>query len=197
MSKPSWATIMEALQSEDKITRAVAVTQLGNRREPEAYNLLIQLLDQEDLNLIRVAIGSLGRLKDSRATQHLTNKLMFHEDVEIQYFAAQALWQIGDTSALEALLIAAPRKSSSLRCQIACALAKIPDQRAFDVLMGYVKDNDPSVRRSSLLPLAKQAKSLNIGVKHLFKQISNDDSEENVRLLAQIILDEWDTDLLD
>ena len=198
MSKPSWATIIEALQSEEKITRVVAIGQLGNQSEPEAYDLLIQQLNQDDLELKCAAISSLGRLKDSRATKLLTNVLLYHEDLDVQVKSVEALWQIGDASALDALLEAASRKYGPLRYLIARALADIPDPRAFNVLMSYIKDNDPFVRLGSVLPLAKQAKALNIDVKPLLKQISNNDlEEENVKLSATIILEEWDTDLLD
>jgi HEAT repeat protein len=199
MTESSWAAIVEKLKSKDKASRYGAILQLGNRNDkPEAYGLLIQQMNQPDLDYKHAAINSLGRLKDKRATKLLVDELLNNENLEVQCWVAEALWHIEDVSALDALLVAAKRNHNSLRWYIAKALANMPDPRAFDVLSEYIKDEeDTGLRRASMFSLAKQAKHLDFNIEDLLVDMSKNDSNEDIRMLAAIILEKWDTDLLD
>ena len=69
------------------------------------------------------------------------------KDAKVREFAAEALGQIGDTRAVEPLIVAT-RDTGNVRYAAACALGKIGDDRAFEPLLDALKDGVKSAAES-------------------------------------------------
>lgn len=172
---------MELLHSEDPADRGRAATYLGEGNEPDAYELLIQLLDDDSVKAS--AACALGMLGDKRAVDRLI-KEMLDDNSPAQVMAAEALWQIGDPRTLEPFLSIADHKHPYLRLYTARALGKMPDQRAVDALLKLVEDSNFGVRASATGALARVAEALGVNARPVLLRIFAQDPDDTVRAIA-------------
>jgi len=87
-----------------------------------------------------VAARRLGKLKEKRAVPLLI-KFLNHADNKVRTASAEALGEIGDSSAVEPLL-AATNAPLEVRRQIILALGNLKDSRAVPFLTGCLADQD-------------------------------------------------------
>lgn len=76
-------------------------------------------------------------------------------DFKVRRNAAHALEEIGDASAIPALIVALKDEDGGVRIFAAKALARIGDTSAVPALIEMLKDKDNYVRRNSVLALGK------------------------------------------
>ena len=112
------------LKSKDGYVRGKTVMALGESKDPEAVEPLIQTLKDEYWVVRRNAAEALGKLMDPKAVEPLIQTLK-DESKNVRGEAAIALGKIGDTRALEALTEAEKDKSRWVRGSAAKAFEEI------------------------------------------------------------------------
>lgn len=146
-----------------------ALTKIGGRG---AESTLIRILENDDGEMRRQAILSLGALKSTLALPALTelasrkdNKVVSQEE---RKEAIVALGQIGSGEALPCLGGILKRRrfwfgdtDEDLREAAATALGKICDKHALPLLRAAVEDRSPTVARAARLALNRLEKALN------------------------------------
>ncbi len=122
---------------------------------PKAFDSLIQLLEDPQEAVRYAAIEALGRLKDKRATEPLIRQLN-GGDAYASLVAARALGEIGDPTAIPALLKAFGNKDVDILIHIpvAAALARMERDEGFTFLVGMLKSSDPGNRADAAEQLA-------------------------------------------
>ncbi|MFH1090048.1 MAG: HEAT repeat domain-containing protein, partial [Pseudomonadota bacterium] len=68
---------------------------LGQSRQPETFQLMLKLADDPQLNVVCMALSSLGKRRDTMAAPVILNKLRTSPDWYIQWYAYQALRALG------------------------------------------------------------------------------------------------------
>ncbi|MGD1992929.1 MAG: HEAT repeat domain-containing protein [Anaerolineae bacterium] len=102
---------------------------------------------------------NVDRLKEKKDVRKLI-KALGYRDPSVRRSAAEALGEIGDAGAVEALSAALQDEDKGVRGRSAYALGRIGDHRALEPLQAALKDDDASVRtlaRNSLAKLQKKA----------------------------------------
>jgi HEAT repeat protein len=103
---------------------------------------LIKALDDPNSSIRYLAAGQLGRLRDRRAVKPLIHSLQTDRDRVVRNWVAAALGDIGDPSAVEALIAILKDDDSGLRFCATEALGKIGDERAFRPLLTVLEDKE-------------------------------------------------------
>jgi len=118
--------------------------------------MLLEHARGQETELATTVIRWFGKLKAKGVVQEIVSILNSTEEAERVVACCHALGQSGDAAGIEALeriLVARgffpwhPKWSPEARAAAATALSKIPHPPAVEVLSGFVKDRDPSVRR--------------------------------------------------
>lgn len=138
-------------------SRAMGVEDLGAFHDPEAVGVLIAALEDQTLpDEVRArAAGLLGDGKSSRAVEPLIALLRSDESPWARCVAANALGQIGDARALDALLEVLKCDNPALRTAAARALGSVPDARAVEPLIAALEDDDHGVRPAAAFALGQ------------------------------------------
>lgn len=89
--------LRRALQSNDPIVLPGAMEALAVFRTPEAMDVLVGLLQENDLDVVKHAAVLLGQTDDTSAIEPLLH-MMHHDNPSIRYSAASALIQLGGPS---------------------------------------------------------------------------------------------------
>ncbi len=82
-------------------------------------------------------------------------KALGHKDVSIKIDAANALGEIGDSSAADALLDAMKDKNTDVRKAAVRALAKIADDRSIAAIVKALRDDSVDVRLEAAKAIAE------------------------------------------
>ncbi len=108
---------------------------------------LIGALDDDDIELRRIVVESLGSLQDTTAVVALMRALRTDSDPEVREAAAYALGEIEDPRAVPALGEALRQDEvTAVRLMAAHALGQIEDPRGVDPLAAALGDPDREVR---------------------------------------------------
>jgi HEAT repeat protein len=123
-------------REEDLDVRLALVNLLGDIRNEEAYSTLIALLEREtDVNLLSSIVASLGKYRRATAIPALMRTLQ-KEDLWLKFHVIEALGEIGERSALPAILPLYAEKS--LRKPILEAVGKIADVGTVNFLLKLI-----------------------------------------------------------
>ncbi len=110
---------------------------------------LVGVLEDEDIEVRRAAVHSLGNLQDTTAVLALMRALRQDSDPEVRQAAAWALGEIEDPRAIAALGEALRQDDvAEVRMTAAHALGEIDDPRGVEPLGAAIKDPDIEVRRA-------------------------------------------------
>ena len=146
------------------VVRALAARTLELAHDPRAVPHLISAVEPEQQVAVRKAIiYALARYPSSQVTETLTallngkkigKKISKKDEDEIRSAAALALAEVGDSSAVSALLEVLTRRrreeESFARSQAARGLGRIADRRALDpLLIALTHDKSMAVQREA------------------------------------------------
>ncbi|MHC4983238.1 MAG: HEAT repeat domain-containing protein [Planctomycetota bacterium] len=142
--------LAEALEKIGDPQAGKLLTRLLNRSDREALAKRSALYQRPEYDYQFVAIRAVGRMKEKSAVKPLTERL---RDPHYRLPAAESLGQIGDPSAVPALLALVENKDSRVRAAAVRALANIPDDRATGKLVKLTKDKSSQVRDAAIIAL--------------------------------------------
>jgi HEAT repeat protein len=89
------------------------------------------------------------RLKAARNLKGLVRALKYPKRAEVRSRAAEALGDLGDETATEALIVALADEDRFVRKMAATAFTKLRDPRAIEPLIDALADGDPFVREKA------------------------------------------------
>ncbi len=127
-----------------------AVEALGKLRDRSAVAPLLALLDKDSFAHGDVILA-LGKIDDRRAIDRL-KKILKSEEYSLKSYAAEALGMMTDPQAAAVLYETAVNTNPDLRRIALGGLVKLKTQKAIDLMMSALHDNDPVVaEKASLL----------------------------------------------
>lgn len=128
--------IYELEREEDLDVRLSLVNLLGDLRNDEAYEVLLAVLPREtDVNIVSAVVASIGKYRRASSIPMLLETLR-SDDLWLKFHVVEALGEIGDRSALPAILPLYAEKS--LRKPILEAIGKIADVGTVNFLLKLV-----------------------------------------------------------
>ncbi len=138
---PAIGPIVALLRTESDIdVRLSLVNLLGDLRSSEAFDVLMEMLDREqDINLASSIVSSLGKYRDAAALPTLL-RVLRREDLWLKFHAIEALGEIGDRTALPAILPLYAEKS--LRKPVLEAIGKIADVGTVSFLLRIIAEEE-------------------------------------------------------
>lgn len=137
---------LERRKSDDHIT-PMPIAQKVDRTLRVAA--LVGVLDDEDIEVRRAAVTSLGNLQDTTAVRALMRALRQDSDPEVRQAAAWSLGEIEDPRAIPALGEALRQDDvAQVRMMAAHALGQIEDPRGVEPLGAAINDSEVEVRRA-------------------------------------------------
>ena len=124
----------------DVDVRLSLVNLLGDLRSSDGFDALREALENEtDVNVASTIISSVGKFRDAAAIPPLLRVLQ-RDDIWLRFHAVEALGEIGDRSALPAILPLYAEKS--LRKPVLEAIGKIGDVGTASFLLKIVADEE-------------------------------------------------------
>lgn len=138
--------LTKAISDKEEDVRVEVVQALGDISDERAVAFLIDTLDDESLNVRENAAKALGKLGKRSATDALISALSSNTDVSLLCSVIEALGQIGDTTAVEPLIVLLTHKEQKIREYTAAALGKLRDSRAVGPLITTLSDEYERVR---------------------------------------------------
>lgn len=127
-------------REQDPDVRLSLVNLLGDLRSEEGFQSLMELLPrEEDVNIVSSIASSLGRYHDARATGALVRALG-RNDLWMKFHVIEALGEIGDRSALPAILPLYSEKS--LRKPVLEAIGRIGDIGTVNFLLKVIASEE-------------------------------------------------------
>ncbi len=120
-----------------------------------AINALRKSLSDENPDVRRHAIMTLGEMEDEGSVDAMIKVLRTDSDAEVRRFAIAALDEIDSPKAIEAYTLALKDKNKDVRRFAVMALADHDDQRAMDALAKVLDDPDPDIRRYAVMGLVE------------------------------------------
>ncbi|MCU1227848.1 MAG: lyase [Acidobacteria bacterium] len=141
IGEPAIEPIVARLQNEEDVdVRLSLVNLLGDLRNDHSYDVLLKLLATEpDINVASSIVSSLGKYRDAGALPHLMRALQ-RDDLWLKFHVVEALGEIGDRSALPAILPLYAEKS--LRKPVLEAVGKIADVGTVAFLLKIIADEE-------------------------------------------------------
>ncbi len=139
----------------------------------DGVNPFIIALSDEDWRLRKEAAEALGKLKDERAVQHLSEVLLNDKDADVRRAAAWALGEIGSPDAISALVRALDDEDRGVRESAVDALAKIG---ALDALLSALKSKKARVKSAAALALGRMGAE--DAIPHLSEVLRNEKNPE-------------------
>src|SRR5438270_5105128 len=133
--------IVDRLRVEHDVdVRLSLVNLLGDLRSSDAFDILVETLEGEpDINVSSSIVSSLGKYRDAAALPHLL-RVLRRDDLWLKFHAIEALGEIGDRSALPAVLPLYAEKS--LRKPVLEAIGKIADVGTVNFLLRIIHDEE-------------------------------------------------------
>lgn len=105
VGKRATQPLLEVITYGKKREKILAITALGEIKDPESTPVLRKLLNSEDANIVRAAIIPLGKLCDEKSLGRMI-ELLKSEDFRTRYNAIYAIVRIGEpTSAIPLALL--------------------------------------------------------------------------------------------
>lgn len=144
---------LEALQSEDVLTRAKAASRLGELRHPDALDPLIELVQtgtfesEDEVLVLEFAMFALTQLGDRRAVPAIARHLFDAEYVETEESACDALSNLGGSEAEEALRKKFLEPDCDVLEDVAAGIYSLEKERCAPFFLEQLRSNDPRVLR--------------------------------------------------
>jgi HEAT repeat protein len=136
------------LNEEDLDVRLSLVNLLGDVRNERGFSTLLEQLPREnDINILSATVASIGKYRNAQSIPALLRALQ-RDDLWLKFHVIEALGEIGDRSALPAILPLYAEKS--LRKPVLEAIGKIADVGTVNFLLRIVADEDKLNRKSSM-----------------------------------------------
>jgi len=179
--------LINAISDKEEEVRIEVVQALGEIGDERAVKSLIDTMDDESLVVREKAAKALGKLGKREAEEALISALGSNTDLSILCSVIEALGQIGDTRAVDPLIISLTHKESKVREYAAAALGKLRDSRAVESLIAALSDEQERVRWYAADSLGKIGDP--ICVESLIKLLSDTSArvrESAVTALGQI-----------
>ena len=145
---PEDSTAKTLLTSSDPWEREDAAEALGDRRQPEAIEVLGLALQDENEEVREAAIHALIRIGSDHAARTIAVALR-DRDVSVRKEAIEALGKIGGGDAIQALGSMLRDEDPWLREETVEALGKIGGESAITLLQQALHDEDRFVRESA------------------------------------------------
>ena len=133
-------SVLALMEDPDNEVRSLALILGATLESPEAVPYIIRLLEDDDWWLRMIAAQTLGKIRDSRAVQPLIRGA---EDPDCALACIEALGQIGDPAALDALVVQLSRPEIEIRVEAIDAMDAIGDRSVAGALEACAA-NDPS-----------------------------------------------------
>src|SRR3954471_19214966 len=133
--------IVDRLRNEPDVeVRLALVNLLGDLRSSDAFDILVETLEGEpDINVSSSIVSSLGKYRDAAALPILL-RVLRREDLWLKFHAIEALGEIGDRTALPAILPLYNEKS--LRKPVLEAIGKIADVGTVSFLLRIIAEEE-------------------------------------------------------
>jgi len=147
--KAAFAPILNALQFQiDQLPTTVIQTNLihalGETKNPQAFEPLVQLLKSRNHDIRRWAADALGLLADTRAVSPLA-ALLKDPDANLHIYAVAALSQLSDFPAPPELFAALADADSMVQLYASRALVRSHDPKSIDALIGAMSANRAAI----------------------------------------------------
>ncbi|HUP65006.1 MAG TPA: HEAT repeat domain-containing protein [Thermoanaerobaculia bacterium] len=138
---PAIPALLRSLATDPDVdVRLSVVNLLGDIQSPEAFEALLALCPREkDTNILSSVVSALGKYRDTRAVPPLLHTLK-REDVWLRFHVVEALGEIGDRSALPAILPLYSEKA--LRKPVLEAIGKIADVGTLNFLLKVIGEDE-------------------------------------------------------
>jgi HEAT repeat protein len=147
-SKVEVDSILDALKDPNPTVRETAEASLREKGEAATAALVHALRFRKDPDVKRDAAYALTLVGPSAAK--LLNIALRDKDPEVRYIAASTLGDLGDTEAVESLMLALEKDDSPrVRYQAVLSLGKLHDTRAAGALVHATKDQNPKVAEAA------------------------------------------------
>lgn len=141
--------IIDALNSWDRDDREKAARLLGEQRKHEAVEALIQVVENDSDDRVRItAISSLGSIGDPRAIFRLSSALE-EKNWVIRYCAAKALRLIRSPDSVPALIKALDDENGRVRDTVASSIIEIADLQYVPILVSNIRSDSVNLRKTS------------------------------------------------
>lgn len=137
--------LVAALKSKHESIRAGAAAELGKIGNTKAVQPLIELINDQEMDVVKNTILALGKIGDKRAVDPLIDMLK-HKDNIVRGFAASALGKIGDARAADILFTALKDKDNSVQEKAIEALGKIGDAHCIELLITALRSKKKRIR---------------------------------------------------
>lgn len=148
---------------------------------------LIEALNSDNHDVVRLACRCLGPIEDRKATEPLL-KLLSEDDFRVRAASVEAVGEIGDSVATEEVIEMLTDSTETVRRSASVALGKIGDREAVEALIAALGDEHFSVRYTaaaslvSLSPEANEKLIRELGSLLEKRQIGDLAQEESCRL---------------
>ncbi len=142
------------------LIRRFAIEVLTKIKDPAAKPYLLQKLKDEDWWVVERAIAALGELHDRSVTEHL---LPFLKDDTLRGVTVDALNELGDPTAVEAVLEVIDKGHKEVRISMIRLLERLGDNRVIEPLTKMMNDPDVAVRFEAANALKKLRSRLTMG----------------------------------
>jgi HEAT repeat protein len=140
----------------DEEMKTYAIYSLGLIGSDSCNSVLISLLNDENKEVKRASIKSLGITKSPHAVEPLLNLLSKIEngaDADTILDIISSLCSIGDLKAVEPLVELLKDDNPVIRRQCVIVLGALKDKRAVNSLISVLKDENAAVRREAVIAL--------------------------------------------
>jgi beta-lactamase regulating signal transducer with metallopeptidase domain len=138
----------------DRDSRMRDTDSLAGRGDGIPFTVLLEMLQDADPYLRKLAAFELGNRGDRRSVQALVPVLR-DEDVFVREHVATALGKLGDARAVPALIPVLRDEDGVVREHVATALGTLGDERAVPALIAALRDEDAFVREHVATALGK------------------------------------------
>lgn len=138
--------LIHAISDKEEEVRIEVVQALGEIGDERAVKPLVNALNDESLAVREKTAKALGKLEKREAGDALILALSSNTDLSIVSAVIEALGQIGDTMAVDPLIVFMAHKEPIIRENTAAALGKLRDSRAVESLIVALNDEQERVR---------------------------------------------------
>lgn len=150
--------LRDSAHSSDTPETLIAASRILCFYKPETHvPIFIKCINQADDRLRQLGFLGLGLSKDASSLSYLKRGLE-DSSTHVKRVVAHAMGEIGATSCIEPLIIAASSGSAELRIAIADALKKFDEHALDEQLLKASTDGNPSVRKAASYLTAKNGR---------------------------------------
>lgn len=131
--------LLDRLKSDNLYLRREVVRYLSNFGEEEALKAITDLLEDADLEVVKIAIKSIERWKYKPALLKLKTLVMNGKDPDIRRMALEAMVRMGGEEALETLISLLDHPVVEVRLAAVKGLMLLNDKRAMQSLLALLR----------------------------------------------------------